>query len=140
MARTSSRAPSPTSCRQNRDVPSRAPVSIGAAGATIAHFGSSDLNTLVDYFIYYRIARATQDQYFPVVVAMQSEILRRTSVRGRLKRKSAGDDTWMEIYEGVHQRLLFEAAMADCVIRFGLEAFLADGAERHVEIFHDPLA
>lgn len=98
------------------------------------------MNTLVDYFVYYRIAPATQGDYVPVVVAMQSEILRRTSVRGRLKRKSGNDDTWMEIYEGVHQRLLFDATLADCVIRFGLDAFLADGAQRHVEIFHDPLA
>ncbi|MBL8378244.1 MAG: DUF4936 family protein [Burkholderiales bacterium] len=98
------------------------------------------MNTLVDYFIYYRIARAAEGEYVPVAVAMQSEILRRTSVRGRLKRKSGSDDTWMEIYEGVHQRLLFEATLADCVIRFGLDAFLANGGERHVEIFHDPLA
>jgi hypothetical protein len=98
------------------------------------------MNALVDYFIYYKVARASEAEYIPVAVAMQSEILRRTGVRGRLKRKSGNDDTWMEIYEGVHQRLLFDAALTDCVARFGLDALLAPGATRKHEVFHDPLA
>jgi hypothetical protein len=71
---------------------------------------------------------------------MQSDILRLTGIRGRLKKKSTDPLTWMEIYEGVHQRLLFDAALADCVSRFGLERFLAEGSLRHSEVFHDPLA
>ena len=46
----------------------------------------------------------------------------------------------MEIYEGVHQRLLFEAALADCVARFGVEQYQLAGSTRKNEIFHDPLA
>jgi hypothetical protein len=41
---------------------------------------------------------------------------------------------------GIKQRLLFEAALADCVARFGINSFMAAGSARHDEIFHDPLA
>ena len=98
------------------------------------------MSPISDYYVYYRVQAACLDDYIPVVIAMQSDIYRLTGVRGRLKKKSGDDATWMEIYEGIHQRLLFEATLADCVARFGVEKFLPDGAARHGEIFHDPLA
>lgn len=98
------------------------------------------MSLLHDHYVYYRIAPAAMPEFIPVAVAMQSDIYRLCGVRGRLQKKSSDDTTWMEIYEGVHQRLLFEAALADCVARFGIGGFLASGSERHDEIFHDPLA
>lgn len=100
----------------------------------------SSLSPLHDYYVYYKIAPAAVSEFVPVAVAMQSDIYRLCGVRGQLKKKSFDDATWMEIYEGVHQRLLFEAALADCVARFGICTFLAAGSARHDEIFHDPLA
>ena len=47
---------------------------------------------------------------------------------------------FIEASSGFHQRLLFEAALADCAARFGIAGFLAAGSARHDEIFHDPLA
>ncbi len=98
------------------------------------------MSPLHDYYVYYKIAPGVGADFIPVAVAMQSDIFRLCGVRGRLQRKSSDDATWMEIYEGVHQRLLFEAALADCVARFGIAAFLAAGSTRQDEIFHDPLA
>ena len=98
------------------------------------------LSALHDHYVYYRIVPAEIAEFIPVAVAMQSDIYRLCGVRGRLKKKSSDDATWMEIYEGVHQRLLFEAALADCVARFCISTFLAAGSARHDEIFHDPLA
>lgn len=98
------------------------------------------MSPITDYYVYYKVNVEATNDYIPVVIAMQSDVYRLTGVRGRLKKKSADDATWMEIYEGVHQRLLFEAALADCVARFGVEKYRADESERRGEIFHDPLA
>jgi hypothetical protein len=98
------------------------------------------MSEIYDYYVYYRITPRSEPDFIPVAVAMQSDILRQTGVRGRLKKKSTDGDTWLEIYEGVHQRLLFDAALADCVARFGIESWLPDGQTRHAEVFHDPLA
>lgn len=98
------------------------------------------MSPITDYYVYYKVPAVRTDDYIPVVIAMQSDVYRLTGVRGRLKKKSSDDATWMEIYEGVHQRLLFEGALADCVVRFGLEKFQQEGSTRRAEIFHDPLA
>jgi hypothetical protein len=98
------------------------------------------MSDITDYYVYYKIPADRVTDLIPVAIAMQSDIYRLTGVRGRLKKKTSDGATWMEIYEGVHQRLLFEATLADCVARFGMEKFLAEGASRKSEIFHDPLA
>jgi hypothetical protein len=98
------------------------------------------MNAIYDYYVYYKLPAASEPDFVPVAVAMQSDIYRLTGIRGRLKKKSSDDITWMEIYEGVHQRLLFDAVLADCTTRFGLGNFLEAGGKRHVEVFHDPLA
>gem|GEM_PF-478201 len=110
------------------------------AGERERSTGVLPLSALHDHYVYYRIAPDAKAEFIPVAVAMQSDIYRLCGVRGRLKKKSFDAATWMEIYEGVHQRLLFEASLADCVARFGICAFLAAGSTRHDEIFHDPLA
>ena len=98
------------------------------------------MSAIADYYVYYKVAAGRVADYIPVAVAMQSDVYRLSGMRGRLKKKTADDSTWMEIYEGVHQRLLFEAVLADCVARFGIEQFQLDGSARKGEIFHDPLA
>lgn len=98
------------------------------------------MSPISDYYVYYKVRAERTVDYLPVVIAMQSDVYRLSGVRGRLKKKSSDASTWMEIYEGVHQRLLFEAALADCVVRFGVEQFHLDGSARKSEIFHDPLA
>lgn len=98
------------------------------------------MSPITDYYVYYKVPAERTGDYMPVVIAMQSDVYRLCGVRGRLKKKSADEDTWMEIYEGVHQRLLFEAVLADCVARFGIEQFHLNGSARKNEIFHDPMA
>ena len=98
------------------------------------------MSAITDYYVYYKITAGCLDDFIPVAIAMQSDVYRLCGVRGRLKKKSADESTWMEIYEGVHQRLLFEATLADCVARFGIEQFHLNGAGRKSEIFFDPLA
>jgi hypothetical protein len=98
------------------------------------------MSDITDYYIYYKIRPDAAGDLIPVAIAMQSDIYRLTGIRGRLKKKTSDEATWMEIYEGVHQRLLFEAALADCVSRFGMDKFLVEGGARKGEIFHDPLA
>ena len=98
------------------------------------------MSPITDYYVYYKVNADQINDYIPVAIAMQSDVYRLTGVRGRLKKKSGDDATWMEIYEGVHQRLLFEATLADCVSRFGIGKFQLEASVRKNEIFHDPLA
>ena len=98
------------------------------------------MSPINDYYVYYKVPAERTVDYIPVVIAMQSDVYRLCGVRGQLKKKSGDEQTWMEIYEGVHQRLLFEAALADCVARFGVEQYHVPGSTRKNEIFHDPLA
>jgi hypothetical protein len=98
------------------------------------------MSDITDYYIYYKVQPEKVGELIPVAIAMQSDIYRLTGIRGRLKKKTSDGATWMEIYEGVHQRLLFEAALADCVARFGMDKFVQGGGTRKGEIFHDPLA
>jgi len=98
------------------------------------------MSDITDYYVYYKIPAEQVAELIPVAIAMQSDVYRLTGIRGRLKKKTSDGATWMEIYEGVHQRLLFEATLADCVARFGMDKFLVEGGARKSEIFHDPLA
>ena len=98
------------------------------------------MTPMTDYYVYYKVPAEHVASFLPVAVAMQSDVYRLSGIRGRLKKKSSDELTWMEIYEGVHQRLLFEGALADCVARFGIEQYLAASSQRKSEVFHDPLA
>lgn len=98
------------------------------------------MSEIYDYYVYYKISPDAGPDYLPVAIAMQSDIFRLTGIRGRLNKKSTDNATWMEIYEGVHQRLLFDAVLADSVARFHIENYLVPGSARVGEIFHHPLA
>jgi hypothetical protein len=93
---------------------------------------------MLDYFIQYKLAPNVLDDYIPVIIAMQAEVLRCAGVRGRIKRSADNPDVWLELYEGVHQRMLFEAELEEAVERFGIRAFLAEGTTRRTALFADP--
>ena len=94
----------------------------------------------VHLYIYYRVADAADRAAAEAADAVFERVRSATGIDGRRRVRRDEQQLWMEIYEGVHQRLLFEASLADCVARFGIEKFLLDGSTRRNEIFHDPLA
>ena len=90
------------------------------------------------YYVYYRV---TQPQPAGVAVrGMQSELLVRYGVRGRLLTKRDEPGLWMEVYEGVNNGPAFEAELNRLIAAMKLEGFLAPGDRRHTECFEESCA
>lgn len=90
----------------------------------------------VQYFVYYRVrADLDEDDAHAGVRAMQSELERRTGVSGRLLTRLHEDSTWMEIYADVADAAAFEIALQAAVTAAGVEAYVEEGAARHIERF-----
>jgi hypothetical protein len=88
----------------------------------------------VAYFIYYRVRHNAAGARVRVRAA-QRDLASATGVRGRLLRKTDETALWMEVYEPVRAPAAFEAALADAVVRHGLNEILALGSQRKVERF-----
>jgi hypothetical protein len=90
------------------------------------------------YYVYYRV---TQPQQAGIAVrGMQSELLVRSGVRGRLLTKRDEPGLWMEVYEGVDDAPAFEAELDSLIAAMNLEGFVAPGSRRHTECFEEPCA
>ena len=92
-------------------------------------------NPRIDVFVYYRVdprALATSDA---TVSQLIREIEDRTGVRGEWMARLDDPGTRMEVYRGVGDPTGFREVLAECAARAGLARLLADGAERHVEVF-----
>lgn len=90
----------------------------------------------VQYFVYYRVrADLDVDDAHAGIRAMQSELERQTGVPGRLLTRLHEESTWMEIYSDVTDPPRFEAALQAAVAAAGLDAYIEDGAARHIERF-----
>ena len=90
------------------------------------------------YYVYYRVTRPQQARL--AVRGMQSELLLRSGVRGRLLSKRDEPGLWMEVYEGVDDAAAFEAELDRLVAALKLEGFLESGSRRHTECFEEPCA
>ena len=92
----------------------------------------------LSYFVYYRV---TQPQLASIAVrGMQAELLASSGVSGRLLFKRDEPGLWMEVYEGVHDALAFEAELDRLIAVMKLEGFLEPGSRRHTECFEDSCA
>lgn len=90
------------------------------------------------YYVYYRV---TQPQQAGVAVrGMQSELLARSGIRGRLLTKRDEPGMWMEVYEGVNDAAAFEAELERLIAATRLDGFLEPGRRRHTECFEEPCA
>jgi hypothetical protein len=90
------------------------------------------------YYVYYRV---TQPQQAGAAVRdMQSQLLVRSGVRGRLLIKRDEPGLWMEVYEGVNDAPAFEAELDRLITTTKLERFLAPGSRRHSECFEESCA
>jgi hypothetical protein len=90
------------------------------------------------YYVYYRVTRPQQAGV--AVRGMQSELLMRSGVRGRLLTKRDEPGLWMEVYEGVNDAPAFEAELDSLIAAMKLDGFLAPGSRRHTECFEEPCA
>jgi len=90
------------------------------------------------YYVYYRV---TQPQQAGAAVRdMQSQLLVRSGVRGRLLIKRDQPGLWMEVYEGVSDAPAFETELDRLIAATKLEGFLAPGSRRHSECFEESCA
>ena len=90
---------------------------------------------LLNYYIYYRVAPSEAVRLRAVVGAVQSALGQDTGIQGRLLRRDDDPSTWMEIYEGVSDPLLFEAALGRLLAQHGFDGCMASDARRHTERF-----
>ena len=70
---------------------------------------------------------------------MFGEIHSNIGVTGRLLHKRGEPALWMEIYEDVIDTHLFEATLAQCLLRLNFANFVQPGSARKTEHF-DPCA
>ena len=89
----------------------------------------------INYYVYYRVAPSEAAHARTAIDAVQSALRQDTGVQGRLMRRDDDSSTWMEVYEGVADRLRFEAALERLLAQHGFDACLAPGARRHTERF-----
>ena len=97
-----------------------------------------DVPEPVSYYIYYRVRAEEQQRARDKVRVLQERLARTKSVQGRLLVKRGETDLWMEVYENVPDPRDFEDALAALVSKLELQAFLADGSQRHIERFQRP--
>jgi hypothetical protein len=84
-------------------------------------------------YVYYRVGDAREHARH-TIASMLAELETRTGIVGRLLMRCDDAQTWMEVYEGVHDVMSFRAALEQCVKKHGVDALARDGA-RHVECF-----
>jgi uncharacterized protein with von Willebrand factor type A (vWA) domain len=87
------------------------------------------------YYIYYRVDVAQSADAVRIVAQMQSEIELTLGIACSLLHRADEPQVWMEVYDRVHDRGRFEAALADLVERHEFVALLAPGSSRTVERF-----
>lgn len=90
---------------------------------------------MLNYYIYYRVAPSEAARARAVVDAVHSALARDTGIQGRLLRRDDDATTWMEIYEGVADRLRFEAGLERLLAQNNFVDCLAAEAGRHTERF-----
>jgi len=90
------------------------------------------------YYVYYRVTQPLQAGV--AVRGMQSELLLRSGVHGRLLTKRDEPGLWMEVYEGVNDAPAFEAELDRLIAAMKLAGFLAPGSRRHTECFEETCA
>lgn len=89
----------------------------------------------INYYVYYRVAPSAAARARTAVEAVQSALGQDTGIQGRLLRRDDDSTTWMEIYEGVADRLRFEAALERLLAQYNFRDCLAPDARRHTERF-----
>lgn len=90
------------------------------------------------YYVYYRVIQPQQAGV--AVRGMQSELLARSGIPGRVLTKRNEPGLWMEVYEGVKDASVFEAELDRLIAATQLERFLAAGSRRRTECFEEPCA
>ena len=90
---------------------------------------------LMNYYIYYRVAPTEVARARAVVAEVQSALGLDAGIQGSLLCSHDDPSTWMEIYEGVADRLRFEAALERLLAQHDFDACLASDSRRHIERF-----
>ena len=89
----------------------------------------------LSYYIYYKVAPDNFERVKAVVHQLQSDIASATGVQGRLQCRRDKPETWMEIYEGISDSAVFEAALHSALQRTRFMDYLAPDARRMTELF-----
>lgn len=87
------------------------------------------------YYVYYRVNRERAAECEKAVLELLGAVKQTTGVSGRLLRKRAEPNLWMEVYENVRDDAKFEADLAAGVARLKIQDYLQPDSTRRVECF-----
>lgn len=87
------------------------------------------------YYVYYRVDHDRTGDAEKAVLQLLDAVKQSTGIAGRLLKKRAEPELWMEVYENVRDDAKFESELADGVSRLKLEDYLQSGSSRRVECF-----
>lgn len=87
-------------------------------------------------YIYYRIAPEHVHAAEECVYKLLESVKARSGIEGRLMKKRALPEQWMEIYEGAEDEVRFEIQLEEALRDSGLSACLQAGSVRHLECFY----
>jgi hypothetical protein len=86
-------------------------------------------------YVYYRVLPDHVTQASAAAHETIRAMRMMTGVNARLMTKVAEPLLWMEVYEDIGDQDAFLSALRRCLQTSGLERWLADGGNRHTEVF-----
>lgn len=86
-------------------------------------------------YVYYRVLPERQADASRAARQLIEDMRGLDGVSARLMTKVAEPLLWMEVYEGIADQSAFLQALAECCTRSGLERWLGQDGNRHVEMF-----
>ena len=89
------------------------------------------------YYIYYRVDPHQEAKATEAAQSLLRIVAAKLQVTGVRRRKCGEPNLWMEIYEGIADRALFESALQEAEQQSGILQILNAGERRHWECFED---
>ena len=86
------------------------------------------------YYVYYQVEAQRADAVRVAVTRLQQGLSRATGIQGNLQCRRDKPQTWMEIYEGIEDAAVFEAALSEQLALSRFAEAMGEGA-RHTEVF-----
>jgi hypothetical protein len=89
------------------------------------------------YYVYYKVDPDRAEEAESAVLQLLGAVKQATGVPGRLLKKRAEPELWMEVYENVRDDAKFESELAAAVSRLKVQRYLQPDAVRRVECFEN---
>ena len=89
------------------------------------------------YYIYYRVDPQQEAKATEAAQTVLRHVAAAMKIQGILRKKCDEPNLWMEVYEGIADRVPFETALQEAEQESGILQILNAGERRHRECFTD---